>query len=80
MAAGILPSTDRARRRGRLRHRLPYVHRCSLGARVLAGRRGAAVVDRPGGETQRSRLVLLRQPGAALARDPDQQGAHRVLR
>src|SRR5262249_17875460 len=44
------------------------------------GRRRAPVVDRPGGETQGSGLVLLRQSGAAVARDPDQQGAHRVLR
>ena len=80
MAAGILPSTDRARRSGRLRDRLPYFHRSSLGAGVLAGRRGAPLVDRSGGEAQRGNLVPLRQFGAAIARDPDQQGARRVLR
>ena len=50
-----------------------------LGACVLARRRGTALVDRSGGEAQWSHLVLLRQFGAAVARDLDQQGTHRVL-
>ena len=64
---------------GRLWRGLTYIQSYTLGAWLLAGWRAAALVDGSSGEKSWSNLVFLRQSGAALARDHDQQRAHRLL-